>query len=395
MNEAAGRVAPFYAVELNRIANDRQRRGLPVIHMEVGQPAAGAPAAALEAGHRALRDCAQGYWESGALAERIAQLYRDRHGLTIEPSRILLTMGASAALVLAIAVLFARGARVAVPRPGYPAHRNVLQALGLLPLELDCGSETRFQPTAAMIRALDPAPAGLILTSPSNPTGTMLAAAELQAIYQACRERGIQVISDETYHGIAYGPRAHSILEYGSEAVVVNSFSKYWCMTGWRLGWAVVPQPMVDVMRRFAGNLFLVPPTLSQHVALAAMDCADELDRHVATYAANRRLLMQSLPALGITRIAPADGAFYLYADIGHLTRDSLQWCRDLLDATGVAINTGRDFDSVHGGHFVRLSFAISTAEAHQAVQLLAGWLGASQVAAPDSLGQACQTVAE
>jgi aspartate/methionine/tyrosine aminotransferase len=379
VNEAAGKVAPFYAVELNRIANDRQRRGLPVIHMEVGQPSAGAPIAAIEAGHRALRDAPQGYWESGALAERLAVLYRARYGLSVDPSQILLTMGASSALVLAIAVLFARGARVALPRPGYPAHRNVLHALGLEPLELDCGPEMRFQPSAAMIRALDPAPAGLILTSPSNPTGTMLPDDELRAIVAVCQERGIRIISDETYHGITYGQRAHSMLEYASDPVVVNTFSKYWCMTGWRLGWAVVPAPLVDVMRRFAANLFLVPPTLSQHVALAAMDCADVLDRHVSTYAANRRLLMEALPALGITRIAPADGAFYLYADVGHLTHDSLQWCRDLLDATGVALNTGRDFDSAQGGRFIRISFAVSTDETLRAIGLLGDWLKARE----------------
>jgi aspartate/methionine/tyrosine aminotransferase len=379
VNEAAGNVAPFYAVALNRIANERQRRGLPVIHMEVGQPSAGAPAAAIEAGHRALRDCPQGYWESSALSERLALHYRERYGLPVDPSQILLTMGASAALVLAIAVLFARGARVAVPRPGYPAHRNVLHALGLVPLELDCGPETRFQPTAAMIHALDRAPAGLILTSPSNPTGTMLPDAELRAIASACRERGIRLISDETYHGITYGQRAHSMLEYGSDPIIVNTFSKYWCMTGWRLGWAVVPAPLVDVMRRFAANLFLVPPTLSQHVALAAMGCTDELNRHVETYATNRRLLMEALPAFGITRIAPADGAFYLYADVGHLTQDSLQWCRDLLDATGVALNTGLDFDSAHGGRFVRISFAVSTHETAQAIESLGRWLEARQ----------------
>ncbi|MEX1993592.1 MAG: aminotransferase class I/II-fold pyridoxal phosphate-dependent enzyme [Steroidobacteraceae bacterium] len=377
MNERAAQVAPFYAVLLNRIANERERRGLPVIHMEVGQPSAGAPAAAIAAGQRALVESPQGYWESGALAERIALHYRSRHGLVIEPSRVLLTMGASAALVLAIAVLFPRAARVAVPRPGYPAHRNVLHALALEPLELDCGIATRFQPTAAMIAALDPAPAGLILTSPSNPTGTMLADAELRALAAVCRARGIRIISDETYHGITYGARAHSILEYDADALVVNTFSKYWCMTGWRLGWTVVPPSLVDVMRRFAGNLFLVPPTLAQHVALAAMDETAELERHVATYAVNRGLLMDALAGFGVTRIAPADGAFYLYADVGHLTRDSLQWCRDLLDATGVALNTGRDFDSVHGDRYIRISFAVSTAETLQAIEALGGWLKA------------------
>lgn len=375
MNRAAGRVAPFYAVEINRLANARERAGLPVIHMEVGQPSAGAPAAAIAAGHRALAECPQGYWESGALAERIDAYYRAAHGLAPGPSRIVLTMGASAALVLAMTVLFSPGARVALPRPGYPAHRNALLALGLEPVAMDCDASTRFQPTAAMVAALDPAPDGLILTSPSNPTGTMIPDAELAAIARVCAFRGIRILSDETYHGITYGQRAHTILAHAPEAVVVNTFSKYWCMTGWRLGWAVVPDTLVETMRRFAGNLFLVPPTLAQHVALAAMDEQAELEAHVATYARNRELLADALHGLGIGRIAPPDGAFYLYADVGDLTRDSLQFCRDLLDATGVALNTGRDFDGVQGDRYVRISFAVSTAETVRAIECLDGWL--------------------
>ena len=375
MNLAAANVAPFYAVEINRLANERERQGLSVIHMEVGQPSAGAPKAAIAAGERALKECPQGYWESSALAERIAVHYGASYGLAIDPSRILLTMGASAALVLAMSVLFTRGDRVAMARPGYPAHRNVLHALGLVPVELDCSAATRFQPTAAMIAALDPVPAGLILTSPSNPTGTMLDASELAAIAAVCGERDIRIISDETYHGITYGTRAPSVLESTSDAIVANTFSKYWCMTGWRLGWAVVPVPLVETMRRFAANLFLVPPTLSQHVALAAMEEREELERRVETYATNRKLLMDALAGLGIGRLAPADGAFYLYADIGHLTVDSLAWCREVLDATGVALNTGRDFDGVHGDRFIRISFAVSTPETIRAIECLDTWL--------------------
>lgn len=375
MNRAAARVAPFYAVEINRLANARERAGLPVIHMEVGQPSAGAPAAAIAAAHRALDECPQGYWESGALAERIDAHYRDLYGLAPGPSRIVLTLGASAALVLAMSALFSPGARVALPRPGYPAHRNVLHALGLEPVEIDCGAATRFQPTAAMVAALDPAPAGLILTSPSNPTGTMIAEAELAAIASTCAARGIRILSDETYHGITYGRPARTILEHAPDAVVVNTFSKFWCMTGWRLGWAVVPAGLVDTMRRFAGNLFLVPPTLAQHVALAAMDERAELEAHVATYARNRELLADALQGLGIARIAPPDGAFYLYADVGDFTRDSLAFCRELLDATGVALNTGRDFDGLHGDRYVRISFAVSTVETLRAIESLDGWL--------------------
>ncbi len=375
MNHAAASVEPFYAVEINRLANERSRHGQPVIHMEVGQPSAGAPRAAIEAGHRALTGADQGYWESSALKERIAALYGQRYDLGPGCSRVMLTVGASGALVLSLALMFEHGARVALARPGYPAHRNVLRALGLRPVELDCGPETRFQPTAAMIAALDPAPAGLILTSPSNPTGTMLERSELQQLAGVCRARGIQIISDETYHGITFGRRAHSMLEFEDDAVVVNSFSKYWCMTGWRLGWAVVPERLIDAMNRYSANLFLAPPTLAQHVALAAMDEQPELDAHVATYAKNRELLMSALPGLGVTRMAPVDGAFYVYADVSHLTRDSLAWCRTLLEATGVALNTGRDFDTVHGGNFIRLSFAVSTPEILKALDLLGGWL--------------------
>ena len=375
MNDARARVEPFYAVEINRLANERLRRGLPVIHMEVGQPSAGAPRAAIAAGHRALADADQGYWESSALKDRIATLYGERYRLAPASSQVILTMGASGALVLALAVLFPRGSRIALARPGYPAHRNVLRVFGLEPQELDCGPETRFQPTADMIAALEPAPAGLILTSPSNPTGTMLEQAELKALADVCRARGIRIISDETYHGITFGRSAHSILEFESNPVVINSFSKYWCMTGWRLGWALVPPDLVDPMNRYSANMFLVPPTLAQHVALAAMDEQAELEEHVATYATNRRLLTEALPGLGITRLAPADGAFYIYADVSHLTGDSLAWCRELLDATGVALNTGRDFDSIHGGNFIRISFAVSTPEILKALESLAGWL--------------------
>jgi aspartate/methionine/tyrosine aminotransferase len=375
VNRAAERVAPFYAMEINRMANARERAGLPVIHMEVGQPSAGAPAAAIAAGQRALASCPQGYWESEALAERIDAHYRTAYGLSPGPSRIILSLGASAAFVLALTVLFSRGARVALARPGYPAHRNSLHALGLEPVELECGPDTRFQPTAAMVAAVDPPPDGLILTSPSNPTGTMIPGPELAAIAAICAARGIRIVSDETYHGITYGERAHSLLEHAADAVVVNTFSKYWCMTGWRLGWAVAPEPLVDAMRRFAGNLFLVPPTLSQHVALAAMDEKAELEAHVATYAQNRAMLGDALARLGIERVAPPDGAFYLFADVGDLTRDSLAFCRELLDATGVALNTGRDFDRVRGDRFLRISFAVSTAEASRAIEGLEGFL--------------------
>jgi aspartate/methionine/tyrosine aminotransferase len=366
---------PFHAVEINRLAHAGARRGLDVIHMEVGEPSAGAPGPALEAAARALRGGRLGYWYSDALKERIARHYADWYGVSVAPERIILTPGASGALLLAFTVLFRSGERVALGRPGYPAYRNVLRALGMEPLELACGPATRYQPTPAMLEALAPAPAGMIVASPANPTGTMLSRADLEALAAACRRLGIPLVSDEIYHGITYGPRAVSALEVDPEAVVINSFSKYWCMTGWRLGWLVSPPGLVDEMMSHAGNIFLTPSSLAQHAALAAMDAHAELAAHLDTYAANRRLVIDALAGLGITRVAPADGAFYVYADIGHLTDDSLAFCKRLLSDTGVAFNTGLDFDPVEGHRALRISFAVSAAETAEAMARFGRWL--------------------
>ena len=370
-------VQPFHAVDINRLANDLARRGVDVIHMEVGQPSAGAPGTALEAAARALRSDRLGYWESGELKERIARHYRDWYGVELEPARVILTPGASGALLLAFTVLLEPGSRVALGRPGYPAYRNVLQALGMQPVELPCGPGTRFQPTAAMVAALNPAPAALIVASPANPTGTMLSRAELAALADVCRRRGITLISDEIYHGISYGERAVSALELDSSAVILNSFSKYWCMPGWRLGWLVAPESLVGPMNSYSGNIFLTPPALSQHAALAAMDAHEELARHLETYAGNRQLVMSTFESLGIGDLAPADGAFYVYANVGHLTDDSLGFCRQLLAATGVAFNTGLDFDPVEGSRTLRVSFAVSGEETRAAMQRFGDWLRA------------------
>ena len=378
MTRARDRVVkPFYAVEINRLAHERVRRGLDVIHMEVGQPSAGAPEAALQAAERAMRSDKLGYWESGALKERIARHYLDWYGVEVEPKRVILTPGASGALLLAFAVLLDAGDTVAMGRPGYPAYRNVLNALGMQPVELPCGAESRFQPTAAMVEALDPAPAALIVASPANPTGTMLDRGELAALIDVCRRRSITLISDEIYHGITYGPTAVSALEIDPSAIIINSFSKYWCMTGWRLGWMIAPESLVERMNSYSGNIFLTPSALSQHAALAAMDADEELSRHLETYAANRRLVMDELRRLGITDMAPADGAFYVYADVGHLTDDSLGFCKQLLADTGVAFNTGLDFDPVGGHRTIRISFAVSRAETAEAMKRFSAWLEA------------------
>ncbi len=367
-------VAPFHTIAISRLAHRMKEEGRSIIHMEFGQPSTGAPAAALAAARRVLDADALGYWESAALKLRLAGRYADLHGLTIDPERILLTCGASPALVLALASLFEPGDRIAMARPGYVAYRNACKALHLAPVEIACGADSRFQLTAAQLATLDPPPAGIIVASPANPTGTIIPAADLAALAAVCRERSIRIVSDEIYHGLSYGAATHSLLEFDPGATVVNSFSKYFSMSGWRLGWMVAPPDHVERARAFASNLFLTAPSLSQHAGLAALDCAAELDGHVAVYRANRALFLATLPALGLASIAPPDGAFYVYADIGHLTDDSLAFCTRLLRDTGVATATGLDFDPVDGHHFMRFSFAVSALEMSEAMARLRRW---------------------
>lgn len=374
-------IDPFHAIAIGQLAHQLAAAGRSVIHMEYGQPSTGAPAAAIAAAHRVLDADAMGYWESPALKERIAQHYLDEHSVRIAPEQVILTNGASPALVLALTTLFAPGDRVALARPGYVAYRNVLKALHMQPLELECGAAERYQITAVALAALDPAPAGLIIASPANPTGTVIAHAEMAEIAAICRERGIRLISDEIYHGIVYGDPVASMLCFDPQALVINSFSKYFSMAGWRLGWLVVPPDLIEPARARMSNLFLTPPSLAQHAGLAAFDCRDELEGHKATYAKNRDLMLAALPAMGLTKIAPPDGAFYIYADVGHLTNDSLSFCRQLLQDTGIASAPGIDFDPVDGNRFIRFSFAVSTAEVEEALARLGPWLaGRSEI---------------
>uniref|UniRef100_B0T8F9 Aminotransferase n=1 Tax=Caulobacter sp. (strain K31) TaxID=366602 RepID=B0T8F9_CAUSK len=370
-------IEPFHAIAISRLAHQMKAEGTSIIHMEFGQPSTGAPKAAIATAHHVLDTDGMGYWESPGLKAAIAKRYADQNGVSVDPERIILTCGASPALVMALASRFQPGDRVALARPGYVAYRNTLKALNLVPVEIACGAESRFQLTAAHLAALDPAPAGVIIASPANPTGTIIPAAELEALAQVCRERGIAVISDEIYHGLSYGEPARSMLEFEPQALIVNSFSKYFSMAAWRLGWLVVPPEQVARARAFMGNLFLTPPSLSQHAALTAMDCPDELEGHVAVYRANRQLLLDALPALGLASIAPPDGAFYIYADIGHLTQDSLAFCETLLRDTGVATAPGVDFDPVDGRRFIRFSFAVSTAEVEEALRRMTPWFAA------------------
>lgn len=367
-------IEPFHAIGVSVLAHELKSQGRSIIHMEFGQPSTPAPKAAIAAAHRVLDTDPMGYWESNPLTGRIAQMYAERHGVTIEPRQVIMTCGASAALVLALSAVFDAGDRIAMARPGYVAYRNTVRALHMTPVEIACGHNERFQISAAAIAALDPAPAGVIVASPANPTGTILAAEELKAIAEVCRERGIRIISDEIYHGLSYVGPTHSMLEFEPNALIVNSFSKYYSMAPWRLGWLVAPPGDRARCRAVVGNLFLTAPSLAQHAALAAMDATDELEGNVAVYRKNRELLLAALPSLGLKEIAPPDGAFYIWADVGHLTQDSLSFCKELLRDTGVATAPGIDFDPVEGGHFIRISFAVSTAEVEEAIRRMVPW---------------------
>lgn len=382
-------IEPFHAIAISRIAHELKGQGRSVLHMEFGQPSTGAPRRAIEVAHRVLDSEPMGYWESTALTARIAGHYAEGYGVEVAPEQIVLTCGASPALVMALASSFRPGDVVAIARPGYVAYRNTLKALNMVPLELPCGHAERFRLSAAQIAALDPAPAGLIVASPANPTGAIIPGEELAAIARVCRRRGIRIVSDEIYHGLSYGQPARSMLEFEPRALVINSFSKYFSMAGWRLGWMVSPPEHVERARAFMGALFLTAPSLAQHAALVAMDCREELDGHVEVYRRNRELLLAALPGLGLTAIAPPDGAFYIYADIGHLTNDSLAFCERLLRDTGVATAPGVDFDPVEGRRFIRFSFAVSTAEIEEALERLKPWFGTqspARGAAPQAL---------
>lgn len=370
-------IDPFHAIAISRAAHRMSAEGRSIIHMEFGQPSTGAPAAAIATAHHVLDSDGMGYWESVPLKARIARHYGEAYGVAVDPEQVVLTCGASPAFVLALSCLFAPGDRVAFARPGYVAYRNTVKALHLEPVEIGCGAAERFQITAAAIERLDPAPQGLILASPANPTGTIIAPEELAAIVRICRERGIRIISDEIYHGLSYIGAVRSVLQEEPDALIVNSFSKYFSMAAWRLGWLVVPPALIDAARARMGNLFLTPPSLAQHAGLVAFDCRAELEGHVDTYARNRDLVLAALPTLGLRRIAPPDGAFYIWADIGHLTDDSMAFCMKLLEDTGVATAPGIDFDPVEGHRFMRFSFAVSTDRVEEALRRITPWFAA------------------
>ena len=346
-------------MDMLRSANELADAGENIIHLEVGQPGTPAPETALAAARNAIDNDALGYTVglgSDALRERIALHYGEAYGIDLSPSRIVITAGASGGFILAFLALFDAGDTVALGSPGYPAYRNIMDALGLKRAEIATGADSRFQPTPTHLDRIDPLD-GLLVASPANPTGTMLGDDALSDLIEYCAQRQVPVVSDEIYHGITYGESAHTALEYSDDVIVVNSFSKYFSMTGWRIGWLVIPEDYERAFERLAQNLFICPSALSQTAAIAAFEAREELDANVARYGENRSVLLRELKRAGISKIAPPDGAFYLYADVSHLTNDTLPFCEKILRETGVALAPGADFDPVDGHHFLRISF--------------------------------------
>ncbi|MGI9601821.1 MAG: pyridoxal phosphate-dependent aminotransferase [Acidimicrobiales bacterium] len=360
-------------MEVMRAAQERVERGAEVLHLEVGQPSTPAPAGVRAAAHQAIDADVLGYSVAAGiepLRQRIATHYHDWYGADIDPGRIVVTAGASAGCVLAFLASFDVGDRVAVTAPGYPCYRNMLEAFGIEVVSIDLDASTRFQPTPEHLDQVGPL-AGIVVASPSNPTGTMLPADDLTALGEHCRRHGVRLISDEIYHGITFTDPA-TTAAHDIDAIVVNSFSKYFSMTGWRLGWLVVPPSLASSVERLAQNLYIAPSTLSQHAAVAAFDCHEELAENVARYRINRTLLLDGLAAARFDQVAPADGAFYAYADVSHLTDDSVALCARWLDELGVAATPGIDFDPARGHHQVRFSFAGAADDITEAVRRLA-----------------------
>lgn len=375
-------IPPFHVMDVWLAAAERQRTHGDLVNLSAGQPSAGAPAPVLAAAAAVLKSGQLGYTVAlgiPELREVIAGSYARRYGLDVTAADVVLTTGSSGGFLLAFLACFDVGDRVAIASPGYPCYRNILSALGCEVVEIECGPSTRFQPTVQMLAELDPPVKGLIVASPANPTGTVLPPEELAAIARWCDTEGVRLISDEVYHGLVYpgAPATSCAWETSRDAVVVNSFSKYFAMTGWRLGWLLVPAVLRRAVDCLTGNLTICPPVLSQYAAVAAFtpEAIAEVDGYLHHYAANRESLLAGLHRVGLSRLAPADGAFYIYADVSDFTGDSLRFCEELLAETGLAIAPGVDFDTVRGGSFVRLSFAGPAADIDEAIRRLGPWL--------------------
>jgi aspartate/methionine/tyrosine aminotransferase len=386
LRSARSAIESFMVMDVMRAAAAQEAAGRSVIHMEVGQPATPAPRAARAAAVRALEADTLGYTVAlGAepLRQRIAQHYMDWYGVTVAPERVVVTTGSSAAFVLAFLALFDVGDAVALPSPGYPCYRHILSALGQRSVIVETGPEDGWMPTAEDVaRAVDrDGVKGLLVASPANPTGAMLTPERLGALAAACAARGIPFISDEIYHGLSYERRADTALAHSSEAIVINSFSKYFSMTGWRVGWMVVPEPLVRTIERLTQNLYISAPAIAQVAALGAFDALSELEANKRVYAENRALLLEELPKAGFKAFVPPDGAFYLYCDVGDMTNDALAFAKAMLEETGVAATPGVDFDAKRGHRYIRFCYAGTTADMAEAARRLKAWSAARRQA--------------
>ena len=373
-------VPPFIVMDVMAAAADLEAKGARVMHLEVGQPAASAPATAIAAAQAALGVGRIGYTETlgiPGLRARIARHYAETYDFALDPGRVVVTTGSSGGFVVAFLALFEPGDRVALANPGYPPYRHILSALGCEPVLIETSAETRWALSAkALIAEHRKKPiAGVLVASPANPTGTMMDADTLSRLIAVAEAEGIRVISDEIYHGLDYAFAAETAAKLSERALVINSFSKYFCMTGWRVGWMVVPESLTRAVERLQGNLAISVPTLSQIAAQAAFDGKAEMEAVKHGYEENRRILTQGLPKAGLDNFLPADGAFYLYANISKFSDDSLDFAKRLLEEAHVAATPGLDFDPIDGKHFLRFSYAGSAADMREAVERIGAWL--------------------
>jgi len=368
-------IESFKAVEIGRLAIQMKDAGHDIIHMEYGQPTAPLPRSVKQVIKQAVDMPVPGYWESTELRRRLAVDYKQRYGAAIRSEQIFLTCGASPALVLALSAGFKPGAHIAMARPGYVAYRNTVKGLGFEAVEIACGADSRYQITVEKLKQIKPLPDGLIVASPANPTGTIIAPQEMRAIADYCDRHNIRIISDEIYHRLSFGIETISMSALSKRAFVVNSFSKYFCLPGWRIGWLVVPEDMIDAVNARLTNYFLTAPSLSQMAALEAMNNEDYYNGFLDIYSQNRKLMLSGLTQLGFKDIAPPDGAFYAYADMTAFGDHSLEFCKSLLGDTGVATTPGIDFDPIDGHKFVRFSYPQSTDQVETALGRLKDWL--------------------
>ncbi|WPZ20686.1 aminotransferase class I/II-fold pyridoxal phosphate-dependent enzyme [Sulfitobacter faviae] len=377
-NSTRSAVDPFIVMDVMQAASAAEEAGRHIIHMEVGQPGTGAPKGAAAALAKAMGEGALGYTVAlglPALRARIAQMYGEWYNVDLDPARVVITPGSSGGFLLAFTALFDSGDRVGIGAPGYPSYRQILRALGMQPVDLPAAPENRYQPVAADFAGEDLR--GLLVASPANPSGTMLDRLALTALTEACAANDMSFISDEIYHGIEYDKKAVTALEVTDDCYVINSFSKYFSMTGWRVGWMVVPEDQVRVVERIAQNMFICAPHASQIAALAAMDCDDELQANLAVYRRNRDLMITGLQEAGFTDIAPPDGAFYVYADVSGFTDDSRAFAAEILEKAGVAVTPGLDFDPARGHKTLRFSYARSTADMEEGIARLKAFMAA------------------